>query len=196
MEPKTVFTTGEVAAHCKVTHRTVYNWVKSGHLEAYATPGRHHRIRLQDLREFLKKHAMPPLEETPSLPDKLRILVVDDEPNIVKAITHFLTGQEDYEVAAAFNGFNAGLEVERFHPDLVILDLMMPYVDGFEVCKTIKSSPETEHIKVLVMTGYAEEGFISKAIECGADSWLAKPCTMADLGEKIEELCEVAETKE
>ena len=184
---KTLITTGRVAIHCEVTVKTVNNWIDGGHLKAGTTPGRHHRIKVVDFKEFLRRHGLPPLEQAPQLPTKPKVLVVDDDEDVVKTILKYLQRQ-GYEVCAALNGFIAGLEVERFKPDLVILDLMMPFMDGFEVCKWIKADPATEHTKVLILTGYAEEGFIEKAKECGADDWLEKPASLAELLGKAEQL--------
>ena len=184
---KTLITTGRVAIHCEVTVKTVNNWIDGGHLKAGTTPGRHHRIRVVDFKEFLRQHGLPPLETAPQLPTKPKVLVVDDDEHIVKTILKYLQ-RHGYEVSAALNGFHAGLEVERFKPDLVILDLMMPFMDGFEVCKSIKADPATEHTKVLILTGYTEEGFIEKAKECGADDWLAKPASLQALVGKAEQL--------
>ena len=86
------------------------------------------------------------------------------------------------------NGFNAGLEIERFEPDLVVLDLMMPYVDGFQVCRTLKADAATEHIKVLILTGYTEQGFIDQAMLCGADHWMGKPLDAGAFRSRVAEL--------
>ena len=120
---------------------------------------------------------------------------MDDDEVVARTITQFLKTEGIYEIATAFNGFNAGLEVMSFHPDLVILDLMMPYVDGFGVCQTIKSNPKTEQIKVLVATAYTEEETINRALACGADSWLGKPFKMEELKQKVEELLETRHRK-
>ncbi len=184
---KTLITTGKVARQCQVTVKTVNNWIKTGSLKACTTPGRHHRIHIVDFKEFLQRHGMPPLEEESPSSARPRVLVVDDDEGVVLPIASYLR-LNGYEVSTALNGFNAGLEVERFKPDLVILDLMMPYMDGFEVCKWIKADSATEHIKLLILTGYTEEGFIEQAKECGADDWLAKPASLSELLGKAEQL--------
>ncbi len=130
---------------------------------------------------------MPPLEEKSPSAARPRVLVVDDDEDVVKIISQYLQ-RHGYDVSTALNGFNAGLEVERFQPYLESLDLMMPYMDGFEACKWIKADPATEHTKVLILTGYAEEGFIEQAKECGADDWLAKPASLPELLGKAEQL--------
>ena len=188
MKRKTVLSTGQVAAHCQVSYETVANWIKSGKLKSYTTPGRHHRIHLSDFRAFLNEHDMPPFEE--EIAAKQRILVVDDEPNMVRLITNILSTTHKYDLDTAHDGFEAGIQILKFRPDLVILDLMMPNIDGFKVCKKIKSTPETKHILVLVVTGYATDENLQKAQEYGADYCMAKPIKMDGLIEKVEDLLE------
>lgn len=188
MPRKQTLTTGDVAAHCSVTYQTAHNWIKSGQIIAFRTPGRHHRIRLKDFDEFLKSHAMPPFEEKPRISARLKVLVVDDDPVVVETIISSLGVEDKYEVTSAFDGFSAGLQVERVRPNLVILDLMMPLVNGFDVCKTIKS--EHTETKVLVITGYPSDENVATALECGADGWLAKPFKIGELSEKVDELIE------
>ena len=183
MKASQMITTGDVAAHCNVTYNTVNNWIRQGQLKASRTPGRHSRIHLSDFSSFLKQHALPPFED-PSF-GNLKVLVVDDETSTVAPIVRFLKRSYECDVEVAYNGFDAGLQVERFQPDLVILDIMMPHVDGFEVCTSIKSNPATQSMKVIVVTGYKEEGFIVKALECGADDWLGKPFLLKELDELV-----------
>jgi excisionase family DNA binding protein len=190
MNLKTVFTTGDVAAHCHVSQETVTNWIKRGQLVAYSTPGRHRRILPADFQSFLLDHGMPPVEgaEETRDPGERRVLVVDDEPDIVSVIVNFLKRDERYVLATAADGFDAGLKVITFNPDLVILDLMMPYLDGFSVCERIKSSTETSHIKVLIITGYTDQANVDRALNSGADFCLTKPFRIHDLQAKVEEL--------
>lgn len=147
MGKRTAVTTGEVAAHCQVTSDTVINWIKTGKLSAYTTPGEHRRIPLEEFRTFLQAYHMPPFAET--APARKKVLIVDDEPDITRILTRFLNKTARYELAAAKDGFEAGIQLKTFCPDVVILDLVMPQLDGFQVCKMLKSDPETAHIKVL-----------------------------------------------
>ena len=216
---KTLLTTGDIAAHCQVTYQTANNWIRGGKLQAFRTPGRHHRVNLAEFERFLAEHGMPPYEPTAtgsgvsaaerhgSEPDRpqsggphavgpqpgeggrRRILVVDDDPNIVRLVTRYLSQEGEYELETAADGFEAGVQVYRFQPDLVLLDLMMPDIDGFKVCQRIKATPETQHIKVLVMTGHGSEQNLQAARERGADHCLAKPFRIAELKHHIDRLC-------
>ena len=188
MTHKTVFTTGDVAAHCHVSQETVTNWIKRGQLLAYSTPGRHRRILLTDFQSFLVDHGMPPVEMETRGSDDRRVLVVDDEPDIVSVVVNLLKRDERYVLETAADGFDAGLQIITFNPDLVILDLMMPYLDGFSVCQRIKSSAQTSHIKVLIITGHADQANIDRALSSGADFCLTKPFRIHDLEAKVDEL--------
>ncbi len=186
MNQQSLLTTGEVAAHCQVSVKTVNNWINKGTLQAAITPGRHHRIAVTVFNTFLRAHNLPLFGESPDL--KRRILVVDDEADVTQVIVKGLRKTGQYEVANAADGFEAGIQVARFGPDLVVLDLMMPNLDGFQVCRLIKSNPDTRHIKVLVLTGYASEQNKGLAMECGADAFLAKPIELEQLREHVEKL--------
>ena len=191
MDQKPVFTTGEIASHCHVSQETVANWIKGGRLKAYATPGRHRRIRLGDLREFLVEHGMPPLSPRAAPPARRRrVLVVDDDPAFLNLVTRLLDRDERYETATAADGFEAGIQILRFRPDLVILDLMMPNLDGFKVCSSIRLTPETRDLLVLVVTGYADEGNLQRALQAGADHCMTKPLSVSSLALKVDELIE------
>jgi len=188
MRKNVLLTTEDIAKHCCVSHETVENWIKTGKLNAYTTPGRHHRIRVEDIHDFLQRYGLPPLDEPPL--QKRKILVVDDHAGLVDCIVRFFSMTSDYEMAAAADGYEAGFLMAKFCPDLVVLDLIRPYRDGFHVCKKIKSNPNTSHVMVLVMTAYPEKGNIERAMECGADAWLVKPFGMDALKQKVDELFE------
>ena len=186
MKRKSLLTTSEVAAHCQVSIKTVNNWINKGSLRSAITPGRHHRIAVGDFNTFLRAHNLPLFGEAAE--QKRRILVVDDEADVAKVIVKGLRKTGQYEVASAADGFEAGIQVARFSPDLVVLDLVMPNLDGFKVCRLIKSNPDTRHIKVLVLTGHASEQNRGLAMECGADAFLAKPLELRQLRERLEDL--------
>ncbi|MSR84330.1 MAG: response regulator [Candidatus Latescibacteria bacterium] len=185
MTDKALLTTGEIASHCRVSYEAVTKWIKSGKLKAYTTPGRHHRIRRADFGDFLVEYNLPPLAE-PAL--RRKVLIVDDDPAILTLLSTFFGKMDDYEVATATDGFEAGIQIAGSCPQLIILDLMMPHIDGFRVCKGIKSNPQTNQTIVVVLTGHATPENVRKALECGADYCLEKPVALADLERKLAEL--------
>jgi len=193
---KDFYTIPEAAKVCAVGRTTMWRWVKSGYLKASATLGGQHRIRKAELESVLAKrggYSIPASEEAPE-PEfsgrplsPRRILIVDDDPGIRKTLTRFLSA-EDYEVEVASDGFGAGAKVMDFNPDLIVLDLVMPGMDGFEVCERIKKNPRTSQIKVLAITGYDDEENRTRIMKAGADGYLPKPIESERLLEEVEGL--------
>jgi len=175
---KPTYTTFDIAKMLDVYPTTVANWVDEGKLKAFNTPGGHRRVLASDLIGFLRKHNMPVPDSFSS--GKQRILIVDDDPVILKTISAFLLAQDGkYEVATAADGFAAGQSVAQWRPDLVVLDIKLPGVDGFKVCEQIKSvNPET---RVVAITGYATQENRDRILKAGADAYLAKPFRMKAL---------------
>ncbi|MCC7261104.1 MAG: response regulator [Candidatus Latescibacteria bacterium] len=185
MRDQTLLTTGEIAAHCRVSYEAVSKWIKSGKLKAFTTPGRHHRVRRIDFEAFLAEYNLPPLAGSAS---QRKVLIVDDDPAILRLLSSFFAKENRYEIATATDGFEAGIQIAGNCPDLVILDLMMPNIDGFKVCQGIKENPLTRHVLVVVLTGYATPENVRRALECGANCCLEKPVSLADLGAQLAEL--------
>ena len=178
-------TTGEVADYCHVTTTTICNWIKSGRLKAYRTPGGHYRIHLEDFKAFLKDHGIPIKVEFFAV-ERQKILVVDDDQVVIKMVISILQSRfPTFIFESASNGYEAGFHVATFEPDLLILDLVMPYMDGFEVCRNIKASPKTRGIKILILTGHPENQNVENALACGADDYLLKPFGADALIEKV-----------
>ena len=197
--PKTALTTGDVARHCHVSSETVNNWIRTGKLAAYATPGNHRRVLLEDLSSFLMSHAMPAYastqagDGTPTAANR-RLLVVDDDRSTVALIQQYWSKNLRFELATACDGYEAGTEMIRFAPDLVLLDLFMPGIDGFEVCRKIKADPQTRNTVVVVMTGLPIEENLERALECGADHCVPKPFVLVELAAKVDELLDAVPT--
>ena len=169
---KDILTIPEAATFCAVDRVTMWRWVKSGLLRASVTPGGHHRIVKDDLESFLTENGMYPLAAR-TFP-RNRVLIVDDDPMVREIISQMLSRYK-YEVETAGDGFEAGIKVVQFKPDLVILDLIMPRMDGFEVCRYLKKDPITSGIKILALTGYDTGEHREKIMEAGADDYLTKP---------------------
>ena len=166
-----------IAEKLHVDPGSVANWIDQKLLKAHRTPGGHRRVAVEDLLRFLREHKIPipaGLETQP-----VRVLVVDDEPAITKVIAHAVKkAHPDYEVLEANDGFHAGSMVATHRPDVVILDLRMPGMDGFEVCRLIKSQEATKHAEVLAMTAYPSAEAEKTILECGARACLNKPLDM------------------
>ena len=116
-----------------------------------------------------------------------RVLVVDDILSNVKLLEAKLSA-EYFEVSTAFNGLECLARMEESLPDIVLLDVMMPGMDGFEVCRRIKSNPKTAHVPVVMVTTEVEMAQVAKALEMGANEYVMKPFTREILRERIEML--------
>ena len=176
---------------CKVSSKTIINWIEAGHIKAYKTVGGHRRIKRGDLEAFMSRQGIPIPNDAPSNGRK-RILVVDDDPIIVETIVQALEEDEfDYEVISAADGFEAGLQVNHFKPNLMILDIMMPDIKGNEVCRRIKSNPETQDTKIIVLSAYLDDEKFEEMKSYGADMCFSKPLPLPQLKEEVARLLEL-----
>jgi DNA-binding response OmpR family regulator len=116
-----------------------------------------------------------------------KVLIVDDELNIVTAL-EFLLQKSGYEVMAAQNGDEALERVESFAPDLVLLDVMIPRISGYEVCRRMRERPDWKHIKIVMLSAKGREAEVSKGVSLGADLYVTKPFSNRELVGKIGEL--------
>ena len=187
-----ILTVFKASKQCNVSPKTIINWIESGHITAYKTVGGHRRIKQSDLVAFMTKQGIPIPEDT-SVEERTRILVVDDDPIIVETIVQSLEEDEhDYEVISASDGFEAGIQVSHFKPHLLILDIMMPDIKGYEVCKKIKNDEETKDIKIIVLSAYLDEEKFKKMKEHGADVCFSKPLPLPQLKEEVARLLELS----
>jgi excisionase family DNA binding protein len=185
---KEPLTTGEVAELCHVTYRSVLMWIEEEKLNSYKTPGGHNRIKKDDFLDFLKRYNMPIPEELKTGVAKKKILIADDDKDMVKTIKAVLQMKNGYEIDTAYDGFDTGTKLLVFRPDLLILDVRMPGVDGYEIIKRIKQSPEASEIKIIAISGYFKEEGRKRILSLGVDACLNKPFEPEKLLEKIKEL--------
>ncbi len=191
MRKKPVFTTFEAAKLCHVSPLSIINWVNAGRLPAFRTPGGHRRIRREDLVRFMRDNGIPIPEDLREGSGRPRVLVVDDEASIRDVLSeHLSTRPTPYEVMTAADGFEAGRLVTSFRPEVVLLDLRMPGMDGFQVCRTIKADPETSRTIVIAMTGYHTPETETRILECGAVRCFAKPVEPSAIAAFIDGLFE------
>jgi DNA-binding response OmpR family regulator len=115
-----------------------------------------------------------------------KVLIVDDEPNIVVSL-QFLMRKGGFETSVARDGEEALLEAERFRPDLVLLDVMMPRKDGYEVCQQLRSSG-WDDLKIVMLTAKGRESEITKGLALGADAYVTKPFSTSDLVDTVTRL--------
>jgi excisionase family DNA binding protein len=183
-----ILTVSQASKYCNVSSKTIINWIEAGHIKAYKTVGGHRRIKKEDLDQFLKEKGMP-LPEEPKPEEKKKILVVDDDKIIVETLVQALEEDEyGYEMISASDGFEAGLQVNHFKPDLLILDIMMPDINGYEVCQKIKSNPETKDTKIIVLSAYLDDDAFNQMKEYGADACFSKPLPLEQLKFEVAKL--------
>ena len=116
-----------------------------------------------------------------------KVLIVDDEPGIIVAL-QFLMEQNGYATVVAFSGEEAMEAVAKHHPDLMLLDIMLPVVDGFEVCQRVRENPDWNNIRIVLVTALGNEANVTKGLDLGADAYVTKPFSNADLVAKVKEL--------
>ena len=187
---KDILTTGEVAKICNVAPRTVSKWFDSGQLRGYRIPGsKDRRIPISSLVRFMKAHNIP-LDGLQS--GRTRVLIVDDESEIVDVLEKVLTEQANYEVHTAHNGFAAGLECEKFKPSVILLDMHLPDVHGEDVLKIVRDNNELAMTKVIAMSGKLTDGQAQGLLTKGFDHYLKKPFHVRQVIECIEQVVEAA----
>lgn len=186
---KTVFTTGEAAKICKVSQQTIIRCFDSGALKGFHVPGsRFRRIPRECLLAFMKENNIP----TDALESgKRKILIVDDNPDLVELLVKVLENDGRFETRTANNGFLAGVLVREYRPDLIILDVMLPDINGRDVCVFVRSDKSLEAIKIICVSGEVEQDKVDELIKAGANEFMPKPFSTDKLIERICALLDV-----
>jgi excisionase family DNA binding protein len=178
------YTTFEAAKICHVTHHSIKNWIKQGLIKASRTPGGHYRILENDLDQFREKYDMFPREKGPS---KKRVMIVDDDPDALALMEKILT-DEGFELVKVSNATEVGLKAAQLSPDMILLDFLMPEINGFEVCTALRENELTRGIPIMAVTCLSKEQDIERIFSCGADEYLPKPFKVDQLLEKVRDL--------
>lgn len=187
---KDLFTTGEAAEICRVSQQTIIRCFDTGRLEGFRVPGsKFRRIPRASLLKFMKDNHIP-LDNLDS--GKKKILVVDDDAEIVELISEVLLRDGRFEVRTASSGYEAGIATEQFGPDVILLDYMLPDVNGNVVCQTIKNNPRFEDIKIIIVSGVIRQDEIEQLLKSGAESFIRKPFAIEELTNKVSEALQLA----
>lgn len=182
---KDILTTGEVAKICNVAPRTVSKWFDSGQLRGYRIPGsKDRRIPMSALLKFMKQHQIP-IDGLQS--GKTRVLIVDDESEILEVLEKVLVDQAGYEVVAAHTGFAAGVECEKFRPHVMFVDMHLSDIKGEAVLKQVRANADIESTKVIAMSGKLTDGQAHHLINNGFDGYLKKPFHVRQVIEAVED---------
>src|SRR4051812_6767917 len=186
---KTVFTTGEAAKICKVSQQTIIRCFDSGQLKGFRVPGsRFRRIPRDALYRFMRENNIP----TDALESgRRKVLIVDDDPAVVELIKDVLEKDGRFEIKDVNNGFAAGMLAKDYHPDLIILDVMLPDINGQAVCELIRNDPTMSDIKIICISGMVEEDKIAELRAAGADDFLHKPLDIDELIRRVSRLLDI-----
>lgn len=188
---KELFTTGEAAEVCKVSQQTIIRCFDSGRLKGFRVPGsRFRRIPRTSLVKFMKNNDIP-LDSLGS--GRKKILIVDDDAEIIELMVDVLSRDERFELRTASSGYEAGIQTEQFKPDVILLDYMLPDVNGNVVCHTIKQNPQFEDIKIIIVSGVIKQDEIDQLLKSGAQDFVRKPF---DIKELVDRICAVLEIGE
>ena len=185
---KTVFTTGEAAKICKVSQQTIIRCFDNGQLKGFRVPGsRFRRIPREALYKFMKDNGIP----TDALESgKRKVLLVDDDIDLVGLMNKILEEDGRFEVRIASNGFDAGMMVKEYRPDIIVLDVMLPDINGKEVCQRVRADTGLEDVRILCISGMVEEEKVQELRLAGADYFMHKPF---EIDELIEQMCSLLE---
>jgi len=189
MSMKEVFSTGEAARICKVSQQTIIRCFDSGRLKGFYVPGsRFRRIPRESLIKFMKDNSIP-ISNLDS--GKKKILVVEDDPEIIDLFVTVLERDGRFELRTASTGYDAGILTQQFKPDLIVLDFLLPDINGIVVCQTIRSNQELSETKIIAISGLNEEDKIQALYDAGVDLFMQKPFKITELVAKIEEMLNV-----
>ena len=181
MKTKEALSTGEVAKLLHLPRRTVSSYCASGRIPASQHPiSKTWKIKRKDLIKFISESGL----DTSGLMGPAKVLIVDDEPSVIGSITRVLanTGWK-LSLDSATNGYDALVRIGAEVPELVILDVVMPGMNGKDILRSIKEGRQTKNTKILVVTGYPDR--INEMMRLGADAALAKPFKNAELIEEV-----------
>ncbi|MFM7846803.1 MAG: response regulator [Planctomycetota bacterium] len=189
MTTKTVFTTGEAAKICKVSQQTIIRCFDNGTLKGFRVPGsRFRRIPRDHLFTFMRDNGIP----TDALEsNKRKVLLVDDDQELVELLRDAFERDGRFEVRLANNGFEAGMLVREFRPDLVVLDVMLPDINGKEVCLRVRSDETLDAVKIICISGMVEHDKVEELRAAGANDFMQKPFAIDQLMERACDLLEI-----
>jgi excisionase family DNA binding protein len=189
MTTKTVFTTGEAAKICKVSQQTIIRCFDNGTLKGFRVPGsRFRRIPRDHLFAFMRDNGIP----TDALESgKRKLLIVDDDEGLVELMSDAFQADGRFEIKTANNGFDAGMLVKDFRPDLVVLDVMLPDINGREVCQRVRMDPTMETVKIICISGMVEQEKIQELRDAGANDFMNKPFEVEKLVERACQMLDI-----
>jgi excisionase family DNA binding protein len=188
-----IFSALEVANICGVVNQTAINWIRSGHLKAFTTPGGQYRVYAEDLSVFLEKRGMRVPDEVVKVikndVDWETLIIVDDDQELNDILKRWFEKKlSNYTIIQAFDGFEAGKQLSTARPGFILLDIGLPGIDGYELCKRIKEDPNFGRPFVIIITGIEIPEHKKAALHEWADAFLVKPLNFNQLTSIIKDL--------
>lgn len=183
--PEKIYTTYQIGKFCQVNIRTVIRWIETGKLKAYATPGGHRRVKWSDLIQFLTQNRMPIPKELEEARKK-KLLIVDNDPEFLRSAENVIKNITDVEMRTTGSGFDAGMIIADWIPDLILLSFLMPDLDGFDAIKRIKANPRLKKIPIIAITPKTDPQMLEKVKKSGADTIITKPVEDESLLKKVD----------
>jgi two-component system, OmpR family, response regulator len=191
-----IFSALEVANICGVVNQTAINWIKNNHLKAFTTPGGQYRIYSEDLIDFLNNRGMRIPEElaksVSTSGDTRKVIIIDDDKDLNEMMKlMFERKLEGFDIIQAFDGFEAGKLLVSEKPDIVILDIDLPGVNGHLLCTKIKEDKDLKNPIVISISGLDDTFEAEKILSEGADAFFTKPLDFEKLIKAMKDLLTV-----
>ena len=186
---KELYTTGEAADICSLSQQTIIRCFDSGRLRGFRIPGsKFRKIPRDSLLRFMKENNIP-MQNLQS--GRKRLLIVDDDAEIVEMMTDVLQRDGRFDIETASTGYDAGIITQKFRPNLILLDYMLPDINGNIVCKTIRDNPEFANTRIIIISGVINQTEIDDLLKSGAEAFMKKPFSITELIEKIAAVLEI-----
>lgn len=185
---KEIYSPYDLSLMFQVGENTILDWMNQGQLRFVQVPGEHCRVSQPDLEAFLIRNGYDFKGLMAEKNQKFKTLVVEDDDDLLETIGELLTDETRLEVRKESNGLNAYFQIASWHPDLILLDFVMPGMNGFEICKKIRSNPNTRDIPVLAVTCLSNFENRKAVFESGVSDFLEKPFYSEGLLGKVRSL--------
>jgi excisionase family DNA binding protein len=180
---KNLYTTGEAADVCSLSQQTIIRCFDSGKLKGFRIPGsKFRRIPRENLLAFMKENGIPLISLDHG---KRKVLVVDDDVEMIELLVDVLSRDGRFEVRTATSGYQAGMLTQQFRPDIILLDYMLPDINGNIVCQTIKKDPDFASTQIVIVSGVISQDQIDSLMKAGACEFIRKPFNVAELVAKV-----------
>lgn len=189
---KEIFSPYDISQLCQVPIPLVQGWIDGGELPTFEVPGKHRRVLLSDLEFFLQSKGYPYPPHWGETLEKFKVLLVEDEIDLLEIVIDLLRDDPKLEVEGESTGFGAALAIARWHPDVILLDFVMPDTNGFDVCKKLKSDPQTSDIPIIAITSLSNMENREAVMKAGISVFLGKPFHSSKMLKCIHEILGIA----